>query len=123
METGALGRSFVDGDLEVRFTPRPQRNAGAASARRTLFRRVRNRRYRCDEVVTDVGPGVFCCRRAHRARIEDHLRFRVWVIFYGRRNGAAQMMPPEGADPTPRCTCTLIRRPKPNITVIIALPP
>jgi hypothetical protein len=24
---------------------------------------------------------------------------------------------------TPRCTCTLIRRPKPNITVIIALPP
>jgi hypothetical protein len=76
---GRSAEAFIDGDLEVRFTPAPSRGL------QTPHERDGSGRYRVGEEVTAVGTGDLLFAAAHAAHgFEDFSDdFAVWIIFYG----------------------------------------
>jgi len=83
---GRSAEAFVDGDLEVRFTPRPSRGLQTPHERDELyFIAAGSGRYRVGDAVTAVGAGDLLFAAAHTAHgFEDFTDdFAVWIIFYG----------------------------------------
>ena len=79
---GRSAEVFVDGDLEVRFAARPTDGPQVPHERDELyFVAAGTGRYRVEDKVTPVGPGI-CCFAPHG--FEDiSADFCVWVLFYG----------------------------------------
>lgn len=83
---GRSAEVFVDGDLEVRFTPRPTKGMQAPHLRDELyFVASGTARYRADDLVTDVGPGDLLFAAAHIVHGFEEFSddFKIWVVFYG----------------------------------------
>ena len=77
---------FVDGDLEVRFAPRPTDGPQVPHTRDEFYVVAAGTGYyRVEESVTAVGPGDLLFAAAHAAHgFEDiSADFSVWVVFYG----------------------------------------
>ena len=83
---GRSAEAFIDGDLEIRFTPRPtngpqtphQRDEVYIVASGTGF-------YRVEDQLTAVGPGDLCFAAAHAVHGFENFSddFAIWIIFYG----------------------------------------
>jgi mannose-6-phosphate isomerase-like protein (cupin superfamily) len=83
---GRSAEAFRDGDLEIRFTPRPsdgpqvphQRDEFYIVAAGTGF-------YRVEDRVTAVGAGDLLFAAAHVAHGFENFSddFAIWVVFYG----------------------------------------
>jgi mannose-6-phosphate isomerase-like protein (cupin superfamily) len=86
-QPGRSAEAFVDGDLEVRFTPRPRNGMQAPHERDELYFVASGRGfYRVDDGPrTGVGPGDLCFCAAHHVHgFEDISEdFSLWIIFYG----------------------------------------
>jgi len=83
---GRSAEVFVDGDLEVRFTPGPSKGLRTPHERDELyFVAAGSGRFRVEESVTAVGAGDLLFAAAHVAHgFEDFSDdFAVWIIFYG----------------------------------------
>jgi mannose-6-phosphate isomerase-like protein (cupin superfamily) len=83
---GRSAEAFIDGDLEVRFTPGPSKGPQTPHDRDELyFVATGTGRYRVEDTVTAVGPGDLLFAAAHaRHGFEDFSDdFAVWIIFYG----------------------------------------
>ena len=83
---GRSAEVFVDGDLEVRFTPGPSKGLQTPHERDELyFIASGSGRYRVGDEVTAVGTGDLLFAAAHMAHgFEDFSDdFAVWIIFYG----------------------------------------
>ena len=83
---GRSAEVYVDGDLEVRFTPRPTKGMQAPHLRDELyFVASGTARYRADDMVSDVGPGDLLFAAAHIVHgFEDFSDdFAIWIVFYG----------------------------------------
>lgn len=85
-QPGRSAEAFIDGDLEVRFTPGPSKGLQTPHERDELyFVAAGTGRYRVKDTVTAVGPGDLLFAAAHAAHgFEDFSEdFAVWIIFYG----------------------------------------
>lgn len=85
-QPGRSAEAFIDGDLEVRFTPAPSRGMQAPHERDELyFVAAGSGRFRVGDEVTAVGTGDLLFAAAHAAHgFEDFSNdFAVWIIFYG----------------------------------------
>ena len=83
---GRSAEVFVDGDLEVRFTPKPTKGMQAPHLRDELyFVAAGSGRYRVEDRVSDVGPGdlLFCAAHVAHGFEDTSEDFSVWVLFYG----------------------------------------
>lgn len=83
---GRSAEAFIDGDLEVRFTPRPSRGLQTPHERDELyFVASGTGHYRVGDSITEVGAGALLFAAAHVAHgFEDFSDdFSVWIIFYG----------------------------------------
>ena len=83
---GRSAEAFVDGDLEVRFTPRPSMGPQVPHQRDELYIVAAGTGcYRVDHRVTAVGPGDLLFAAAHSAHgFEDFSDdFAIWIVFYG----------------------------------------
>jgi mannose-6-phosphate isomerase-like protein (cupin superfamily) len=83
---GRSAEAFVDGDLEIRFTPKPSRGLQTPHQRDEVYVVAAGTgHYRVDDKVTPVGAGDLCFAAAHVAHgFEDFSDdFALWVIFYG----------------------------------------
>lgn len=87
-QPGRSAEAFVDGELEVRFTPGPSKGMQTPHERDELyFVASGTGRYRVEDNVTAVAPGDLLFAPAHVAHgFEDFSDdFAVWIIFYGAR--------------------------------------
>ena len=83
---GRSAEAFVDGELEIRFTPRPTNGPQTPHQRDEVYVVAAGSGfYRVDGMVTAVGPGDMCFAAAHEPHgFEDFTDdFAIWVIFYG----------------------------------------
>lgn len=83
---GRSAEAFIDGDLEVRFTPGPSKGLQAPHERDELyFVAAGTGRYRVADSVAQVGPGDLLFAAAHAVHgFEDFSDdFAVWIVFYG----------------------------------------
>jgi mannose-6-phosphate isomerase-like protein (cupin superfamily) len=83
---GRSAEAFVDGDLEVRFTPRPSIGPQTPHLRDELyFVASGTGHFRVEDKVTEVGPGDLLFAAAHVAHGFDDMSddFAIWIIFYG----------------------------------------
>jgi mannose-6-phosphate isomerase-like protein (cupin superfamily) len=83
---GRSAEAFVDGELEIRFTPRPTNGPQTPHQRDEVYVVAAGSGfYRIDGTVTAVGPGDMCFAAAHAPHgFEDFTDdFAIWVIFYG----------------------------------------
>ena len=83
---GRSAEAFIDGDLELRFTPRPSRGLQVPHQRDELYIVAAGTgHYRVEDSVTAVGPGDVLFAAAHVAHgFEDFSDdFAIWIIFYG----------------------------------------
>ena len=83
---GRSAEAFIDGDLEVRFTPGPSKGLQAPHERDELyFVAAGTGRYRVADLVAQVGPGDLLFAAAHVVHgFEDFSDdFAVWIVFYG----------------------------------------
>ncbi|HEY1837834.1 MAG TPA: cupin domain-containing protein [Rhizomicrobium sp.] len=83
---GRSAEAFVDGDLEVRFTPKPSKGPQTPHLRDELYIVASGTGlYRVEDKVTPVGPGDLLFAAAHAAHGFDDFSddFAIWVIFYG----------------------------------------
>ena len=83
---GRSAEAFIDGDLEVRFTPRPTNGLQVPHQRDELYIVASGTgRYRVEDKVTAVGPGDLLFAAAHVAHgFEDFSEdFAIWIVFYG----------------------------------------
>jgi len=83
---GRSAEAFVDGDLEIRFTPRPTNGPQAPHRRDEVYIVASGSGfYRVDGKRTAVGPGDICFAAAHAGHgFEDFTEdFAIWIIFYG----------------------------------------
>jgi mannose-6-phosphate isomerase-like protein (cupin superfamily) len=86
---GSRGRSaeaFVDGELEIRFTPHPTNGPQKPhQSDEVHIIAAGNGFYRAEGKVTPVGPGDMCFAAAHAEHgFEDFTDdFAIWIIFYG----------------------------------------
>ena len=86
VEAGRSAEAFVDGELEIRFTPRPTNGPQTPHQRDEVYVVAAGSGfYRVDGTVTAVGPGDMCFAAAHAPHgFEDFTDdFAIWVIFYG----------------------------------------
>ena len=87
--TGVPGRSaeaFVDGDLEIRFTPRPTDGPQKPHQRDEVYIVAAGSGfYRVDGKLVAVGPGDMCFAAAHAEHGFENFTedFAIWIIFYG----------------------------------------
>jgi len=85
-QPGRSAEAFIDGDLEVRFTPGPRRGPQVPHDRDELYIvAAGSGRFRVGDEVTAVGTGDLLFAAAHVAHgFEDFSDdFAVWIIFYG----------------------------------------
>ena len=85
-QPGRSVEAFIDGDLEVRFTPRPSRGLQAPHERDELYIvAAGSGRFRVEDEVTAVGTGDLLFAAAHSAHgFEDFSDdFAIWIVFYG----------------------------------------
>jgi mannose-6-phosphate isomerase-like protein (cupin superfamily) len=83
---GRSAEVFLDGDLEVRFTPAPTRGLHAPHERDELyFVATGSGRFRVGDEVSAVGTGDLLFAAAHVSHgFEDFTDdFAIWIIFYG----------------------------------------
>jgi mannose-6-phosphate isomerase-like protein (cupin superfamily) len=83
---GRSAEAFVDGDLEVRFTPAPTRGPQVPHLRDELYIVASGTgQFRVEDQVTAVGPGDLLFAAAHAPHGFDDFSadFAIWVIFYG----------------------------------------
>ena len=83
---GISAQAFVDGDLEVKFTPRPSNGPQVPHRRDELYVVASGSgHYRVDGKLTAVGAGDLLFAAAHVAHgFEDFTDdFAIWIIFYG----------------------------------------
>ena len=83
---GRSAEAFIDGDLELRFTPRPTRGLQVPHQRDELYIVAAGTgHYQVEDNVTAVGPGDVLFAAAHVAHgFEDFSDdFAIWIIFYG----------------------------------------
>lgn len=83
---GRSAEAFVDGDLEVRFTPRPSKGMQTPHQRDELYIVASGTgRYRVEDKVTEVGTGDLLFAAAHAVHgFEDFSDdFAIWIVFYG----------------------------------------
>ena len=84
-----LGRSaevFVDGQLEVRFTPQPRDGTPHTHDRDELyFVASGSGFYRADDKVTPVSTGDLCFAAAGTVHGFEKFTqdFAIWIVFYG----------------------------------------
>jgi mannose-6-phosphate isomerase-like protein (cupin superfamily) len=84
-----LGRSaeaFIDGEMEIRFTPQPTKGMQVPHDRDEFYVIASGTgRYRVEDRVTDVGPGDLLFAAAHTLHgFEDYSNdFAIWIGFYG----------------------------------------
>jgi mannose-6-phosphate isomerase-like protein (cupin superfamily) len=83
---GRSAEAFVDGDLEIRFTPRPTNGPQTPHGRDEVYIVASGTGfYRADGRLTRVGAGDMCFAAAHAVHgFEDFSDdFAIWIIFYG----------------------------------------
>jgi mannose-6-phosphate isomerase-like protein (cupin superfamily) len=67
---GRSAEAFIDGDLELRFTPRPSRGPQVPHQRDELYIVAAGTgHYRVEDTVTAVGPGDVLFAAAHVAHV------------------------------------------------------
>jgi mannose-6-phosphate isomerase-like protein (cupin superfamily) len=83
---GRSAEAFVDGEMEIRFTPRPTKGMQTPHDRDEFYIVASGSgRYRAEDVVTEVGTGDLLFAAAHAAHgFEDYSDdFAIWIVFYG----------------------------------------
>lgn len=83
---GRSAEAFVDGDVQVRFTPRPTDGPQQPHARDELYViAAGSGYYRVGDRRTAVGSGDLCFAAARTVHgFEDFTDdFAIWIIFYG----------------------------------------
>jgi mannose-6-phosphate isomerase-like protein (cupin superfamily) len=83
---GRSAEVFVDGDLEVRFTPRPSNGLLHTHERNELYIVASGSGHFCvGDKVTKIGSGDLLFAAAHVAHGFENFTddFSVWIIFYG----------------------------------------
>ena len=83
---GRSAQAFSDGDLEVRFTPRPTSGPQVPHERDELYIVAAGKgRFRVEDKVTDIAAGDLLFAAAHAPHgFEDFSDdFSIWIIFYG----------------------------------------
>jgi mannose-6-phosphate isomerase-like protein (cupin superfamily) len=83
---GRSAEAFVDGELEIRFTPRPTNGPQTPHRRDEVYIVAAGSGfYRVDGTRTAVATGDMCFAAAHAPHgFEDFTDdFAIWVIFYG----------------------------------------
>ena len=83
---GRSAEVLIDGDLEIRFTPRPTNGPQVPHLRDEVYIvAAGSARYRCGDDVTAVGAGDMLFAAAHAPHgFEDPSDdFAIWIIFYG----------------------------------------
>jgi hypothetical protein len=85
-EPGRSAEVFVDGKIEVRFTPQPKDGTPHTHDRDELYFVASGRGfYRCDGKVTPVSAGDLCFAAAGIVHGFEKFTqdFAIWIIFYG----------------------------------------
>jgi mannose-6-phosphate isomerase-like protein (cupin superfamily) len=83
---GRSAEAFVDGEMEIRFTPRPTKGMQVPHERDEFYIIASGTgRYRVEDTVTEVGAGDLLFAAAHAAHgFEDYSDdFAIWIMFYG----------------------------------------
>jgi len=83
---GRSAEAFIDGDLEIRFTPRPTNGPQQQHQRDEVYIVAAGHGfYRTSEQVTAVGPGDMCFAAARTVHGFEEFSddFAIWIIFYG----------------------------------------
>jgi mannose-6-phosphate isomerase-like protein (cupin superfamily) len=83
---GRSAEAFLDGDLEIRFTPRPTNGPQTPHRRDEVYIVAAGSGfYRIEDRVTAVGPGDLCFAAAHVTHGFENFSddFAIWIIFYG----------------------------------------
>jgi mannose-6-phosphate isomerase-like protein (cupin superfamily) len=83
---GRSAEAFVDGDLEIRFTPAPSRGMQTPHERDELYLVASGTgHYRVEDRVSSVAAGDLLFAAAHvQHGFEDFSEdFAIWIIFYG----------------------------------------
>jgi mannose-6-phosphate isomerase-like protein (cupin superfamily) len=83
---GRSAEAFVDGDLEIRFTPRPTSGPQKPHTRDEVYIVAAGSGvYRVGDRVTQVGAGDMCFAAAHAEHGFENFSddFAIWIIFYG----------------------------------------
>ncbi|HEX2591968.1 MAG TPA: cupin domain-containing protein [Rhizomicrobium sp.] len=90
---GRSAEAFIDGDLEVRFTPKPTKGVQTPHLRDELYIIASGSgRYRVEDRVTEVGTGdlLFAAAGVEHGFEDFTDDFAIWVVFYGPvKDGAA----------------------------------
>jgi mannose-6-phosphate isomerase-like protein (cupin superfamily) len=85
-QPGRSAEAFIDGDLEVRFTPRPTDGLQKPHQRDEIYIvAARTGHYRVEDRITAVGPGDLCFAAAQVAHGFENFSedFAIWIVFYG----------------------------------------
>jgi mannose-6-phosphate isomerase-like protein (cupin superfamily) len=83
---GRSAEAFVDGDLEIRFTPRPTDGPQKPHTRDEVYIVAAGSGFYCiDGKRTAVATGDICFAAAHAEHgFEDFTDdFAIWIVFYG----------------------------------------
>jgi mannose-6-phosphate isomerase-like protein (cupin superfamily) len=83
---GRSAEAFVDGDLEIRFTPRPTDGPQKPHQRDEVYIVAAGSGfYRVDGKLVPVGSGDMCFAAAHAEHGFENFTedFAIWIIFYG----------------------------------------
>jgi mannose-6-phosphate isomerase-like protein (cupin superfamily) len=83
---GRSAEAFIDGDLEIRFTPKPSKGMQTPHARDELYIIASGTgRYRVEDCVTEVGAGdlLFAAARTAHGFEDFSDDFAIWIVFYG----------------------------------------
>ncbi|MBI2764887.1 MAG: cupin domain-containing protein [Chloroflexi bacterium] len=83
---GRSAEAFIDGDLEIRFTPRPTDGPRTSHRRDEVYVvDAGSGFYRVEDKLTAVGPGDMCFAAAHAPHGFESFTddFALWIIFYG----------------------------------------
>ena len=78
--------AFIDGDLEIRFTPRPTDGPQKPHQRDEVYIVAAGSGfYRVDGKLTAVAAGDMCFAAAHAEHGFENFTedFAIWIIFYG----------------------------------------
>ena len=85
-EPGRSAEVFVDGEIEVRFTPQPKDGTPHTHDRDELYFVASGRGFfRCGDKVTPVSAGDLCFAAAGTVHGFEKFTqdFAIWIIFYG----------------------------------------
>jgi quercetin dioxygenase-like cupin family protein len=82
---GRSAEAFVDGGIEVRFTPRPSSGLHTHERDELYVVASGSGSYRVEDKATAVGAGDLCFAAAHVAHGFENVTddFAIWIVFYG----------------------------------------